>query len=184
MLYGSVKRMQLSNQLVEAGLPLHRFGKCFQNKQEFTKLTEEDLKSYKFYLSFENSHYCKDYVTEKFWVNSLSYGRVPVIWGPSKADITRIAPTNSFIYAEDFLPASKLASYLLYLDKNDTAYREYFKWVEDPDERTKKLATVYSRIGLKALCDMIKAKTRRRTTVDSITNYFYDESEECFHPNG
>ncbi len=39
-----------------------------------------------------------------------------------------LAPPNSFIDVKDFSSAKKLAEYLLYLDKNLTAYLSYFQW--------------------------------------------------------
>ncbi|XP_050410873.1 alpha-(1,3)-fucosyltransferase C [Patella vulgata] len=84
----------------------------------------EVLGKYKFYLSFENS-LCKDYVTEKFW-NALVREQIPIVRGG--ADYTKIAPPNSFINVLDFPNIKKLAEYIHYLDKNHTAYNEYFKW--------------------------------------------------------
>lgn len=177
--YGSVARMKLSDDLVKAGLVLHRYGRCFNNKHEIDNMDQKTLNSYKFYLSFENSLHCKDYMTEKFWVRGLDSGRVPVVWGPSKEDVVRLAPTNSFIHSEDFDSPAKLASYLMYLNDNDTAYREYFKWAENPDQRTKDLIEM-RKSGQIKLCELIKQVPRKRTIIKSITNYYLNESEECF----
>ena len=35
---------------------------------------------------------------------------------------------NSFIHVEDFQSARHLAAYLTYLDRNTTAYSQYFQW--------------------------------------------------------
>ena len=35
---------------------------------------------------------------------------------------------GSFIHVDDFSGPAELASYLNYLDKNDTAYNMYFRW--------------------------------------------------------
>ncbi|CAB4067302.1 unnamed protein product [Lepeophtheirus salmonis] len=59
---------------------------------------------YKFYFASENS-LCNDYVTEKYF-QAL---RLPIVPVSPKA----------------------LAEYLTYLDKNDTAYAEYFQWKLD-----------------------------------------------------
>ncbi|XP_042865869.1 alpha-(1,3)-fucosyltransferase C-like [Penaeus japonicus] len=80
--------------------------------------------TYKFYLSFENS-LCRDYVTEKFYT-PLQLDVVPVVYG--YANYAHFAPPHAFIDARAFSTAKELAEYLLYLDKNDTAYNEYFLW--------------------------------------------------------
>jgi len=74
--------------------------------------------------SFENS-FCRDYVTEKFF-KVLEYDIVPVVLG--KGNYSKIAPAKSYIDAQDFETPQKLAEYLEYLDKNETAYAEYFEW--------------------------------------------------------
>lgn len=79
---------------------------------------------YKFYLSFENS-LCTDYVTEKFF-GALSVNVVPVVWG--FGNYSAIAPRHSFIDALAFPSVRALADYLLYLNTNDTAYNQYFRW--------------------------------------------------------
>ena len=181
-IYGAVQRMEYSNELIKAGLPIDRYGKCFNNSHDFNKLGNEIIQSYKFYLAFENALHCKDYITEKFWLRGISKGRVPVVWGPLKEDVIRLAPTKSFIHAEDFNSPASLASYLLYLDKNDTAYREYFKWREEPDERTKLIAQNQLKMGGKDICDRTKNKKKKKAIVSSVFDYFKRESDDCFHP--
>jgi len=80
---------------------------------------------YKFTLAFENG-VCTDYITEKFWT-ALSRNSVPVVLARDyySADVV---PPGSFISVQDFPSVKALAEYLLYLDKNDTAYNEYFSW--------------------------------------------------------
>lgn len=60
------------------------------------------IAKYKFYLSFENSIHCNDYISEKFWRNALGGGAVPVVFGPHIDDVRAIAPPKSFIHAEEF----------------------------------------------------------------------------------
>ncbi|KAK4475153.1 hypothetical protein MN116_002237 [Schistosoma mekongi] len=84
-------------------------------------------KHYKFYLSFENTM-CKDYVTEKFFHNALLNNMLPIVMGASIEEYERIAPPYSFIHVDQFKSPYELAQYLNYLDKNDTAYNEYFAW--------------------------------------------------------
>ena len=102
------------------------FGKCGKNK--CTEKGPENCfrqihKSYKFYLSFENS-WCKDYVTEKFW-NALNSSMVPVVLGG--ADYSSLAPPNSFIDASKYTP-KELATLLKNLDQDDDALIKYLTW--------------------------------------------------------
>lgn len=82
---------------------------------------------YKFYLAFENSN-CKDYITEKFYVNGLKNDILPVVMGARKEDYLRSAPQKSFIHVDDFDSPEDLAKYLEELDRNDDLYNEYFQW--------------------------------------------------------
>lgn len=92
---------------------------------KFTAKCDNLLKRYKFFLSFENGN-CVDYVTEKYWGTPLDLGIVPLVLGG--ADYKKIAIPGSYINVLDFPSVKALADYLLYLDKNDTAYMEYFSW--------------------------------------------------------
>ena len=40
------------------------------------------IAKHKFYLAFENSLHCNDYISEKFWRNALGNGAVPIVYGP------------------------------------------------------------------------------------------------------
>jgi len=53
---------------------------------------------------------------------------VPVVFGPEKEDVEKIAPKNSFIFAEDFETPKDLVDFLDYLDGNDTAYLQFHQW--------------------------------------------------------
>ncbi|XP_064093660.1 alpha-(1,3)-fucosyltransferase C-like isoform X2 [Macrobrachium nipponense] len=97
--------------------------KCSRSTQWDTCYTNLE-KDYKFYFSFENS-LCQDYVTEKFF-NILRFYVVPVVYG--FGNYSALAPPHSYINALDFPSAEALANYLLHLDKNATAYNEYFRW--------------------------------------------------------
>ena len=79
------------------------YGKCSPNKLKCPDGCLENIsKSYKFWLSFENSH-CKDYITEKLYYNAFYYGLVPIIYGGfSKQDYQYVAPNNSYIDVRDF----------------------------------------------------------------------------------
>lgn len=86
-------------------------------------------KNYKFYLAFENSN-CRDYITEKFYVNGLGSNVIPIVMGAPRIDYERHAPENSFIHVDDFATPKQMADFLHQLDANDTLYNEYFEWKE------------------------------------------------------
>ncbi|VDD83018.1 unnamed protein product [Mesocestoides corti] len=91
--------------------------------------------NYKFYLAFENSN-CKNYISEKPTENALrsvnvgSFGMVPIVLGAYKEDYDDVLPPHSYINVDDFESIRELTDYLLYLDRNDTAYANYFAWKE------------------------------------------------------
>ena len=123
------KRFSYVNKLKQF-IKVDIFGGCGSNgcssrggfsTEDCTKL----LQSYKFQLAFENTE-CLDYVTEKYWGSPLENGIVPIVMGG--ADYKKIAIPGSFINVLDFPSVKALADYLLYLDKNNTAYNEYFSW--------------------------------------------------------
>ena len=55
-------------------------------------------------------------------------GVVPIVMGARPEDYVAYAPPHSFIHVDDFRSPAHLAEYLHWLDKNDTAYNEYFRW--------------------------------------------------------
>ncbi len=85
---------------------------------------EMAAKTYKFYLSFENSA-CIDYVTEKL-KHPLSNNMIPVVMGGVNYDVR--APPHSVINVRDYKSPKDLAKYLTLLDKNKKLYKEYFAW--------------------------------------------------------
>ncbi len=56
------------------------------------------------------------------------YKMVPIVLGAYKEDYLNIVPPQSYINVDDFRSIQELASYLKYLDKNDTAYAAHFAW--------------------------------------------------------
>ena len=97
---------------------------CLNNTD--VKCLKKMFRLYKFYLAFEND-LCANYITEKFW-RSLDNDMIPIVLGPPSTDYKRIAPNKSFISVEDYSSLKELADYILYLDKNTTAYEEFFEW--------------------------------------------------------
>lgn len=104
-------------------------------------------RDYKFYLAFENSN-CRDYITEKFFVNGLSRTTLPIVvslnaftrtcnfdecsfifqMGARPEDYELSSPQKSYIHVDEFASAKELADYLHIIDKNDDLYNSYFKW--------------------------------------------------------
>lgn len=153
---GARVRVAFIKALLDQGLAVDKFGRCFANELPRSKekrlYFSEFLFPYKFYLSFENAFHCKDYITEKFFSNGLSNFAVPVVWGAAKEDYMAVAPPNSFIHVDDFDTVEDLVEYLKYLDQNDDAYLQYLKWVYDPIE---KFPQYYRRNGYCQLCRII-----------------------------
>lgn len=79
---------------------------------------------YKFYFAFENS-LCTDYVTEKLF-EALQRKIIPVVFGG--ANYTRFMPPHSYIDAERFESAAKLAEHLIYVASDVDEYISYFWW--------------------------------------------------------
>lgn len=133
---GAAIRWEYVQRLIAAGLKLDGYGECFDNvlvDSPWSKFSKGGTQwgpfaKYKFYFAFENSIHCNDYLSEKFWRNSLAQGLVPVVYGPHPDDVKAMAPPNSYIHVEDFNTPAELVDYLDYLDKNDTAYLEYHEW--------------------------------------------------------
>ena len=101
---------------------VNTYGACGKFKcKRGSPACEKTLDSHKFYLALENSE-CADYITEKFWRNSLQRGLVPMVYGAPREDYARVAPPNSFIHLQDFASMSELADYIRLVDSNDTLY--------------------------------------------------------------
>ncbi|XP_043266211.1 glycoprotein 3-alpha-L-fucosyltransferase A [Colletes gigas] len=94
-----------------------------QSQACFDMLDED----YKFYLAFENSN-CKDYITEKFFVNGLGHNVLPIVMGAHPTDYARSAPYRSYIHVDEFESPKELAEYLHRLDRDDELYNSYFRW--------------------------------------------------------
>lgn len=129
------------------------------------------MRRYKFCISFENAidqvqkfyhllthfqyiyHLFKDWVSEKFW-QCVAAGSLPIYYGaPNIHDYFPVK--HSFINAKSFTDMKELAKYLNYLDKNNTAYDEYFNWKYKPlPQKLFDLQTISFRWNLCRLCDV------------------------------
>ncbi|XP_018019640.1 alpha-(1,3)-fucosyltransferase C-like [Hyalella azteca] len=132
--------------------------------EESNECREMLEKDYKFYLAFENS-LCVDYITEKFF-ETIKYNVVPVVYGLGY-ERTQI-PKGAYIDVMDFASVQDLASYLLYLDSNDTAYNEYFRWKEEGYKALEGQHEVYKQ----TFCDVCERlhEAEDRTVVDVASN--------------
>lgn len=110
------------------GFRVEGFGKCFTDSSlSKSQKLAKTARDYKFYMSFENSYHCRDYITEKVFRNGFMAFAIPVVWGATKEDYATFLPKESYIFAEDFDTLESLVDYLNYLDGNDTAYLQYFE---------------------------------------------------------
>jgi len=161
------------------------FGNCMNNTKEIfvdgLKYTypqhsiAEIYGFYKFSLAFENTD-CDDYVTEAFW-SSLAVGTVPIVMGAPNVDEYAPHP-HSVIKVTDFKSPSALASYLLYLFSNETAYMEYHAWRRLPliDLNPLFLKMIKTPSPLCRLCGKLFERTPRRSIPDE---HLWDMSEFC-----
>nr|XP_045610430.1 alpha-(1,3)-fucosyltransferase C-like [Procambarus clarkii]XP_045610431.1 alpha-(1,3)-fucosyltransferase C-like [Procambarus clarkii] len=162
-------RTQLVNTL-RKWIQVDQYGHCGKRKCERKtarkcyKMVSDD---YKFYFSFENS-LCQDYVTEKFF-NILRLETVPVVYG--LANYAQHAPPHSYIDALSFPSAKALADHLIYLNNNDTAYNEYFRW-----KRYHWVPNFFSTTA-RTYCDLCeRLHTDNTTKMYDLKNWFLDGS--------
>ncbi|VDO00740.1 unnamed protein product [Rodentolepis nana] len=70
-----------------------------------------------------------EYVSSDTELN-FSNGMVPIVLGAYREDYENVLPPHSYINVDDFDSIQELAEYLQFLDKNDTAYAQYFAWTK------------------------------------------------------
>ena len=75
------------NSLGQAALRHRQFWRIYkiQGSSKISKI--DPHRWFQFYLAFENSMHCNDYVSEKFWRNSLTQFMVPIVYGPHPDDV-------------------------------------------------------------------------------------------------
>ena len=121
----------------------------YKSKGEKDACMKDMFNSYKFYLSFENSN-CDHYITEKYW--QFYYEKyffdvniVPIVRG---ASINHYGGTTfghkTHIHVDSFDSPESLADYIHYLDRNNTAYLEYFEWKKESLKRMEKIMKITS----------------------------------------
>ncbi len=108
-------------------VPVKIYGKCGEEcPSTFKNANFKAIfgSEFKFYLSFENA-FCKDYITETFFI-MLRYNIIPIVMGSGKYEDYILK--FGYIDSLEFAAVKDLTDYLLYLDKNRTAYNSYFQW--------------------------------------------------------
>ena len=192
--HGAKLRSSIMADLIRNYFDLDFTYSCIEiRKKTFTtKNVIEIISSYKFYMAFENTYKCREYITEKFWYNSLYAGTVPIVWGACKKDYQRIAPPKSFIFYEDFRNIKEFIDYINYLDKNDTAYLEYFSWRKQfpckypllSNKHDKFFATFVNPFT-NAYCNLCKTlreklNSSHQKTIPSLNKYWFgEENKNC-----
>lgn len=78
-------RLEVVRDLRMAGIHVDLFGRCGNTNETTSRKHSSELlqvarKKYHFFLALENSR-CRSYVTEKFFVNALMAGMIPVVRG-------------------------------------------------------------------------------------------------------
>lgn len=135
----------------------------------------KQINNYKFYLAAENE-FCDQYVTEKYWYNALEHNAVPIVFGAGPYHQPSAAIPGSFINAADFSSVKALADYLIYLDKNDTAYNEYFNW-KSKYELNKDRGWVFADIWVCDICR--KLHTDYSVKVYNNLSDFWSREKDC-----
>ncbi|KAL3862636.1 hypothetical protein ACJMK2_008590 [Sinanodonta woodiana] len=113
-------------------LNIDTYGTCFNNKcgsrtdNPYDEGCNDKMAEYRFYLAFENS-FCRDYVTEKYWL-AISHQQIPIVnW--KHVDPATVLP-HSYINVYDFPNLREAAKYIKEVNENETLYNSYFKWKE------------------------------------------------------
>ncbi|XP_033744335.1 alpha-(1,3)-fucosyltransferase C-like [Pecten maximus] len=105
--------------------PVDVYGKC-GDKRCGSSETAGCLKSYKFYLSFENQ-LCADYITEKSYkLYDSELSSIPITRGGSNYSMH--LPPGSYIDTSKFRSISHLNNYINSLSRNITKIMEFMKW--------------------------------------------------------
>ncbi|GAM29071.1 hypothetical protein SAMD00019534_122470 [Acytostelium subglobosum LB1] len=146
------------------------YGGCLHNKDEppeggrFSSQRDlikiEVMKTYKFNFALENSN-CPYYFTEKA-LQCLMNGIVPVYMGHETT--LQFMPPGSYIYAKDFKTVTELVDRLHYLDHNDTEYRKYFAWRENPETLIKWADAFHENNDL---CDLYSLYMKFKSNMDT-----------------
>ncbi|XP_046346252.2 glycoprotein 3-alpha-L-fucosyltransferase A-like isoform X1 [Haliotis rufescens] len=142
------------------------FGRCGDGK--CGRDCYEKLKSYKFFLAFENS-FCENYVTEKFFKTFL-HDVIPVVRGDP--NYKSLYGSGYIIDTKDFATIRELGYYLNFLLNNDKAYIELL--------REKDKLKAYFPLPWCGLCEKIHKPLVKQNYAD--INHWLSR-EKCHLPN-
>ncbi|XP_054764887.2 glycoprotein 3-alpha-L-fucosyltransferase A-like [Lytechinus pictus] len=108
---------------------LDTYGRCgkLSCQPQRSETCNHMLKEYKFYMTLANSE-CHEYITEKFWTQTIGQGIVPVVYGAPKSDFQKMGPPNSFIHLSDYSSLKEMAEHLKKLNKDHESYMKYLEW--------------------------------------------------------
>eukprot|EP00039_Didymoeca_costata_P008193 m.108948 g.108948 ORF g.108948 m.108948 type:complete len:552 (+) comp13986_c1_seq1:117-1772(+) len=119
------------------------------------------MSQYMFYYAFENSIQ-DDYFTEKLW-GPLIAGTIPVVY--SASNVKEYVPKNSIVFVKDFTDAKQLADYLQDIARNETLWRSYHAWRDDPFTVVSKKYNLLHRSFVCRVCEHVYKKEYRAQLV-------------------
>ncbi|VDI67889.1 glycoprotein 3-alpha-L-fucosyltransferase [Mytilus galloprovincialis] len=131
-------------------------------------------KTYKFYLSFENS-LCKDYLTEKIFTlyrNDMNF--IPIVRGaPNAGDYL---PPNTYVSTSEFKSPQQLAAFLKEIGNNKTRYISYLK------EKDKYFddGSGWLSLGFCDICYHMNVRHQKPKIID-INKWLWEN--QCHNPN-
>ncbi|CAJ0959748.1 unnamed protein product, partial [Mesorhabditis belari] len=127
---------------------------------------------YPFFLAAENT-VCEDYVTEKYWERNL-FPSIPIVLRRSAYSNVNL-PRQSVIAFDDFGSPKEMAEHLMSLERNFTAYAEYFKW-RNGGWTLAPWNTAGFRNGYCKLCEKLWDEEQPESTIEDIYAWFQAES--------
>lgn len=144
-------------------------GRCTSSRQSCPRnaadCDENIVRSYKFYLAFENS-LCKDYITEKafHW-----YNKDIILVTRGALEYSKYLPKGTYIDAENFQTPEELGAYLTHLANNENEYLNILKlkdmFMSLSDKTTHQLSFCH-------LCYRLNNLERFRTSIVSIKEWW------------
>lgn len=171
--------------------PVDVFGKCAGVRGIVAAAGHERhaariRRTYVFYLALEN-RLCKDYVTEKFWVDALLSGAIPVVRGGlSDADYAAVAPPGSYVNADAFAGPAQLAAHMRAVQRNYSLFASYHAWrathqltVRDVHWHANKLA---EEAATCRLCGWLRARRPGDSPATLNLTSFWDPVRYCRAP--